>query len=115
MAPVRCEAGSLADCVTFDHRPLLENVYSGMLEASAEAVTEWLSSPGFELRLFSFFPCTDITPSLANKVREGSLAWAMPRSWPALLPSPLSLARAWHGQWLVTQAIALRCKWVLAL
>lgn len=29
---------------------------------------EWLSSAAFEANLFSFFPCTDILPSSANKV-----------------------------------------------
>ena len=42
-------------------------MYAGMLEASGEAVEEWLQSPGFEGGLFAFFPCTDILPSLANK------------------------------------------------
>lgn len=46
----------------------MENLYSGMLEATGDAVSEWLLSPNFEARLFSFFPCTDITPNLANKV-----------------------------------------------
>lgn len=45
-----------------------DNMYSGMLEASGEAVEEWLQSSIFEEQLFCFFPCTDITPSLANKV-----------------------------------------------
>ena len=44
-------------------------MYSGMLEAGGPAVEEWLLSPEFEARLFSYFPCTDITPALANKVR----------------------------------------------
>ncbi|KAK9815102.1 hypothetical protein WJX73_007516 [Symbiochloris irregularis] len=48
-------------------RASTDNVYSGMLEASGEAVEEWLQSPGFEEQLFCFFPCTDVMPSLANK------------------------------------------------
>ncbi len=43
-------------------------MYSGMLEANGGEVTEWLRSPGFESKLFSFFPCTDILPTSANKV-----------------------------------------------
>lgn len=49
-------------------RASADNVYSGMLEASGEAVEDWLQSPGFEEQLFCFFPCTDVMPSLANKV-----------------------------------------------
>ncbi|KAK9820095.1 hypothetical protein WJX72_006068 [[Myrmecia] bisecta] len=77
-------------------RPLLENVYSGMLEASAEAVAEWLSGPIFEARLFSFFPCTDLIPSLANKgaSQEGS-----PGS-----PSPLD-----DYDWSKETAVEVRC------
>ena len=44
-------------------------LYSGMLEAAGPAAEEWLLSPEFEARLFAYFPCTDITPALANKVR----------------------------------------------
>lgn len=43
-------------------------MYAGILEANGEEVGEWLRSPGFEVKLFSFFPCTDILPSVANKV-----------------------------------------------
>lgn len=39
-----------------------------MLEADGDAVEDWLLSPKFEAHLFLIFPCTDITPSLANKV-----------------------------------------------
>ena len=39
-----------------------------MLEADGEAVEEWLVSNKFEAQLFMIFPCTDLTPSLANKV-----------------------------------------------
>ena len=39
-----------------------------MLEADNEAVEEWLLGPKYEAQLFLMFPCTDITPSLANKV-----------------------------------------------
>ena len=46
-----------------------DNIYSGTLEASKEAVEEWLLSSGFEAQLFSFFPCTNILPTIANKVR----------------------------------------------
>ena len=51
------------------HRAAPDVLYSGMLEAAGPAVEEWLLSPEFEARLFSYFPCTDITPALANKVR----------------------------------------------
>jgi hypothetical protein len=44
-------------------------LYSGMLEASGAAAEEWLAAPDFEGRLFAYFPCTDITPALANKAR----------------------------------------------
>lgn len=43
-----------------------------MLEATGSDVCDWLLSDGFESRLFTFFPCTDITPSVANKVRPGA-------------------------------------------
>ena len=33
-------------------------------------MVEWLVSNKFEAQLFMIFPCTDITPSLANKVRS---------------------------------------------
>ena len=46
-----------------------DNMYSGTLEASGEEVEEWLRSLNFEAYLFSFFPCTDILPSRANKAR----------------------------------------------
>ena len=50
-------------------RPSSENSFSGVLEADGEAVEEWLVSNKFEAQLFMIFPCTDLTPSLANKVR----------------------------------------------
>ena len=43
-------------------------LFSGMLEASGPAVEEWVLLPEFEARLFAYFPCTSITPALANKV-----------------------------------------------
>ena len=49
-------------------RTTAETMYSGMLEASGAEVFEWLRSPSFESKLFSFFPCTDILPTSANKV-----------------------------------------------
>ena len=53
-------------------------MYSGTLEASGEEVEEWLRSLNFEAYLFSFFPCTDILPSRANKAScfSGSFASA---------------------------------------
>lgn len=44
-------------------------MYSGVLEASGKDVAEWLMSPIFEERLFSYFPCADTIPGMANKVR----------------------------------------------
>ena len=41
--------------------------YTGMLEAAGPEICDWLVSEAFEARLFTFFPCTDITPSMANK------------------------------------------------
>ena len=54
-----------------------------MLEASGEAVEEWLHSSIFEEQLFCFFPCTDITPSLANKVQ---LPVPAANCWHSFLP-----------------------------
>lgn len=50
------------------YRPSTDSMFSGMLEASAEAAEEWLMNKFFEEQLFCFFPCTEITPALANKV-----------------------------------------------
>lgn len=47
----------------------MDGGYTGMLEASGTDVCDWLLSDGFEARLFTFFPCTDILPSVANQVR----------------------------------------------
>lgn len=49
-------------------RPLQDSMYSGILEASGTDVGTWLLSPTFEEKLFSFFPCTNITPGLANQL-----------------------------------------------
>jgi len=48
----------------------MDGGYTGMLEASGADVCDWLLSDGFEARLFTFFPCTDILPSVANQVRD---------------------------------------------
>ena len=60
------------DCIKADNvllrRTTAETMYSGMLEANGSEVAEWLQGPGFESKLFSFFPCTDVLPSSANKV-----------------------------------------------
>jgi hypothetical protein len=37
-------------------------LFSGMLEAPGAAVEEWLLSPEFDAKLFSYFHCTDFTP-----------------------------------------------------
>ena len=47
----------------------MDGGYTGMLEASGTDVCDWLLSDGFEARLFTFFPCTDILPLVANQVR----------------------------------------------
>ena len=59
-----------------------------MLEADGEAVEEWLMSPKFEAHLFLIFPCTDITPSLANKARAPA---------PSALASTLDVC-PWQGR-----------------
>lgn len=65
-------------------RSMVEGAYSGMLEASGGDACEWLLSDGFELRLFTFFPCTDITPSAAN----GSVTPDSMQSMAAMLEDP---------------------------
>lgn len=65
-------------------RSMVEGAYSGMLEASGGDACEWLLSDGFELRLFTFFPCTDITPSAAN----GSATPDSMQSMAAMLEDP---------------------------
>lgn len=40
-------------------RPAADSVYSGVLEAAGPAAEQWLLSPAFEERLFSYFPCAD--------------------------------------------------------
>jgi len=49
-------------------RPTQDTTYAGVLEADGRDVACWLAGPTFEERLFGFFPCTSITPALANKV-----------------------------------------------
>ena len=43
-------------------------MYSGVLEAAGPACEQWLCSPAFEERLFSYFPCAD--PLAAAGVRR---------------------------------------------
>ena len=50
-------------------RPMHDSMYAGVLEASGRDVAVWLSEERFEERLFGFFPCTNLLPSNANKVR----------------------------------------------
>ena len=38
------------------------------MEGTGEEVAAWLSSPAFEQRLFTSFPCTNVIPSRANQV-----------------------------------------------
>ncbi|KAI7837283.1 hypothetical protein COHA_008897 [Chlorella ohadii] len=51
-------------------KAVMDGGYTGMLEASGADVCDWLLSDGFEARLFTFFPCTDILPSVANQVKS---------------------------------------------
>ena len=53
--------------------PLADSGYSGMLEGGGADTAEWLLNEDFEARLFSFFPCTDILPSIANENSVGLL------------------------------------------
>lgn len=54
----------------------MDGGYAGMLEASGADACDWLLGDGFEARLFTFFPCTDITPGVANKSRDSVSAVA---------------------------------------
>ena len=47
-------------------------MYSGVMEGGGEEVAAWLTSPAFESRLFTCFPCTNIIPSAANQVTPSS-------------------------------------------
>jgi len=49
-------------------KPTQDSSYAGVLEASGRDVAFWLAGPTFEERLFGFFPCTNITPALANQI-----------------------------------------------
>lgn len=49
-------------------RPVQDTLYSGVLQASGKDVAMWLKSDLFEEHLFSYFPCTNVTPSIANQV-----------------------------------------------
>ncbi|EFN58079.1 hypothetical protein CHLNCDRAFT_142374 [Chlorella variabilis] len=51
-------------------RPVVDGGYSGMLEAAGPDACDWLLGEGFEARLFTFFPCTDITPAVANTMKD---------------------------------------------
>ncbi len=48
-------------------------LFSGMLEASAGMVEEWMLSPDFDAKLFCYFPCADLTPDLASQARSQML------------------------------------------
>ncbi|CAD7704480.1 unnamed protein product, partial [Ostreobium quekettii] len=47
-------------------RPVQDTMYSGVLEVSGSDVRDWLLSPVFEEKLFSFFPCADLPAAVAN-------------------------------------------------
>ena len=49
-------------------RPMQDSLYVGVLEASGRDVAAWLTGSEFEEHLFGFFPCTNVTPSIANTV-----------------------------------------------
>ena len=50
----------------------MASMYSGVMEGGGEEVAAWLTSPAFESRLFTCFPCTNIIPSAANQVMRSS-------------------------------------------
>jgi hypothetical protein len=88
---------------------MVEGAYSGMLEASGGDACEWLLSDGFELRLFTFFPCTDITPSAAN----GSATPDSMHSMAAMLEDPdcMKEVRGWRGCWHVVPGLQRPFVW----
>ena len=47
-------------------RTIADGTTTGALEAAGHEVADWLLAEAFEGLLFSFFPCTDVTPALAN-------------------------------------------------
>ncbi|KAL4442119.1 hypothetical protein ABPG77_011380 [Micractinium sp. CCAP 211/92] len=51
-------------------KAVIDGGYTGMLEAPGTEVCEWLLSDNFEARIFTFYPCTDITPTVANQVKS---------------------------------------------
>ncbi len=63
-----------SDCFGVACRPAMASMYSGVMEGSGEEVAAWLTSPAFESRLFTSFPCTNIIPSAANQVLHPSVA-----------------------------------------
>ena len=69
-------------------RPAMASMYSGVMEGSGEDVAAWLTSPAFEARLFTCFPCTNITPSSANQVPLASPALSCPALPCPALPCP---------------------------
>lgn len=66
LSPPRCCPAPLLPC-----RAVIDGGYTGMLEAPGTDVCEWLLSDNFEARIFTFFPCTDITPTVANQASRG--------------------------------------------
>lgn len=76
--------GRVADRVCMC-RPALASMYSGVMEGSGEEVAAWLTSPEFEQRLFTSFPCTNIIPSRANQVRPRFDCSIIPHSMMTLL------------------------------
>lgn len=47
-------------------KPSQDTIYSGILEAPGNEVGSWLLKDVFEKKLFSFFSCTNILPTVAN-------------------------------------------------
>lgn len=64
---IRCRPHNLI-LVSLPTSPAQDTMYSGVLEAAGSDVAAWLNSDTFEEHLFSFFPCTNIMPSVANQV-----------------------------------------------
>ncbi|KAK9846531.1 hypothetical protein WJX81_006057 [Elliptochloris bilobata] len=55
-------------------RPAADSAYSGVLEAAGPACEQWLLSPAFEERLFSYFPCAD-PPAAPYHQGDGAAGW----------------------------------------
>ena len=78
-------------------------MYSGVLEAAGPAAEQWLLSPAFEERLFSYFPCADPPAAAGSPVVRRSLQHPNAKSPNSLTgmrgcwTRPLSPAALWCG------------------